>query len=410
MDEDNLVVQSFRENSFYKMMTGVALPDALDKSESILNRACSWSYTTANFDESGYRYVQIFEPGVLSEVKAIKQSMKQDSNTAALERSGVGHIATLDWLKENLQHASSIQRLNLATAYASFCRVSEAANVIETLQDMPRTSDGDLQFEYLMLKFVVSNRLQDRASVRIVMQQLLAMANSGKMTPVQIIEVSSQTTVWFHKTGEIEKDVYEWFFKKSNDIVRNPKSQIPDGIKSSWYRAVAMIPAEKGNLDATRELMGRAKDYARKANAEITNPYLLNELKTYYESSVKEHLYVSKDFEKAEAAGLALLKLDPAWSPNWAEVAQVYMELKHYDMARQLLNKAIQLGPPYVLYFHYLLAECECQSGDIDGGLQRYRNIVEVDGSNRSSALSGLYWATKHKHAQVGFFNSLRRA
>lgn len=236
------------------------------------------------------------------------------------------------------------------------------------------------------------------------------MANSAKMTSLQVIEVSCQTTVWFHKTAEIEKGVYEWFFKKSNDIVRNPRSQIPDGIKSSWYRAVAMIPSEKGNPDATRKLMGRAKDYARKANAEISNPYLLNELKTYYESSVKEHLYVSKDYEKAEAAGLALLKLDPAWSPNWAEVAQVYMARKHYDMGRQLLNKAIQLGPPYLIYYHYLLAECECQLGDVDSGLQRYRHILEVDGSNRSSALSGLHWATKHKHPDAVFFNSLRMA
>lgn len=405
MDETNLVLKSDHTNTFYQMMIGIGFPDREDRAQSIFNRACAWSYKTANFDDVGYKYIQIFEPGVLNELIALDNAQGRGAEQTG-EIRGNNHIAQLDWLHSNLKQVSTVQRLNLAAAYASFCRVGESARILETISDTPRVRDGDLRFEYLMLKFVVCNRLQDRAGSRQAMAAFLDMGKNRKLSVHQIIEVSCQATVWYHKTSEIDKEVYTWFLRKSNALVRDSSAHVGNRIKSSWYRATAMIPSAENKHSASRELMSRAKEYALRANGEVSDPYVLNELKTYYESTIKEHLYYSKDYAKAELAGLSLLKIDPYWSPNWAEVAQVYMTINRFEKAKQLLNKAITLGPPYLNYYHYLLAECECQLGDIDTGLQRYRSILSLDKTNRSSILSGIKWAGQYHHPEHAFFKS----
>ncbi|PHX44337.1 hypothetical protein AO263_30320 [Pseudomonas sp. NZIPFR-PS5] len=344
MSEQNLLMHSFTKNSFSDMMLGVRLPDAQDKSESIFNRACSWAYSSANFDDPGYKYIQIFEPGVVKEIQALAKLTPEVSLTLHSQERNKSHLATLDWLAGNLKYASSVQRLNLATAYASFGQIHQAAEILRTMTLMRRVDGGDLEFEFLMLKFVIHNRLQDCASSSESMQQLFSMAKSGRMTASQIVEVCCQATVWFHKTAEVDRTIYEWFFVKSKTLLTAEGSAIPEGMKSSWYRAVAMIPSRGKNDQGTRTLMNHAKTFALQANATSNNPYSLNELKTYFESTIKEHLYGSKDYEKAEAAALSLLKLDPHWSPNWAEAAQVYMTTGQYNTAEKLIKKAIALG------------------------------------------------------------------
>ena len=59
-----------------------------------------------------------------------------------------------------------------------------------------------------------------------------------------------------------------------------------------------MIPAEIGDVSRTRALMNEAAVSAQKAMEDSDGPFARNLHKTYLESSVKEHLYVSRDEER----------------------------------------------------------------------------------------------------------------
>lgn len=401
MNQDNLVHSSYRPTPFSKVLLSLNLPAKDATGLSIFLRAVTTAFEGANFDDIGYRYVQLLEPAVVVEIERIEQSKiarygRHEPDGHSTRASG------LTWLFENRHLASSVQRLNLAAALASFGRPSLARSVLANLAEHSRVQ-GDLRFEYLMLSFAVSNRMGDRVASGKWMRLLRDMGKHGRLMGSQLIDAAAQAIVWHKKTGEVDVDTYRWFFSSSTSLLRRGQN-LPYSVESAWYRAAAMIPAAANQVDTTRKTMSRAESLAKAAVQKSSDPFTLNDLKTYLESALKEHIYVSKEFDKAESIGIALLKLDPHWSPNWFEVAELYMHTDKHERARQMLLKAIEIGPPYLLLYHYYLAECECQLGDIDTGVRRFSDILAIDSTNRSSALSGLRWSRKTKHGSLPNF------
>lgn len=401
MDRENLVYSSYRPTPFSKALLFFDFPAKDATGLSIFLRAVTTAFGGANFDDIGYRYIQLLEPAVVAEIERIEQS--QMVLGCQHEPDALSTCASaLTWLFENRHLASSVQRLNLAVALASFGRPSLAHSILEDLAEHPRVQ-GDLRFEYLMLRFAVSNRMGDRIASGRWMRLLKDMGKHGRLMGGQLMDAAAQAIVWHLKTGEVDVDTYKWFFSSSTSLLRRGQN-LPDSVKSAWYRSVAMIPAATSQADVTRKTMSRAESFAKAALQESTDPFTLNDLKTYLESALKEHIYLSKEFDKAESIAIALLKLDPHWSPNWFEVAELYMHIGKHEKARQMLLKAIEIGPPYLLLYHYHLAESECQLGDSDTGVQRFSDILAIDSTNRSSALSGLRWARKTKHIALPNF------
>ncbi len=115
-----------------------------------------------------------------------------------------------------------------------------------------------------------------------------------------------------------------------------------------------MIPAGRGQALQTRHYMQRAREAAEEVISRRPRRHEMNFIKTYHESAIKEHLYVTGDFEKAKEAGNALIALDAGWAPSYAELAEVYQKSGDQQRAAELYEQALAtLGPPYV--GHHLL-------------------------------------------------------
>lgn len=410
MLSENLVKMSYRETPFTRAILNLELPKDHGEGLSIFLRATASAFLSANFDEPTYPTIQTLEPSVLTEIEFLQGAvgaLKGETEISAQAECG----ALLSWLYKNLPLASTVQRLNLSAVLAGFCRTELAHSILLQISDRPRVRHGDLSFEYQMLLFATCNRLRDRLGSNSAMHTIRLLGESGKLSRHQILDASAQAIVWFHKSKEIDVSTYEWLFKASVEILKSDSDSeaISPSHKSAWYRAAAMRPAGQYDKSLTREIMAKAETFARESIALDKSPFALNNMKTYLESTLKEYTYVTRDYERAEAVGVALLKLDPFWSPNWAEVAEMYMQNNRYERAAQLLNKAIEIGPPYLLSYHYYLAECECQIGNIEQGVKRFHDILLIDSSNRSAALSGLKWAREKGHSTLDLFKDACR-
>ncbi|MEI8633008.1 hypothetical protein P4S72_15405 [Vibrio sp. PP-XX7] len=97
---------------------------------------------------------------------------------------------------------------------------------------------------------------------------------------------------------------------------------------SSYHRAIAMIPASKGNIVDTRKHMIMAEEYAKQAIPQTRSEKhkAFDSYKTIVESSLKEMLYMGDRYEEAEELGKELIGMDPLLSISWHELAEVYTQ------------------------------------------------------------------------------------
>lgn len=361
--------QKHERNSFQEALLELRL--SKESAADIFSRAAVQAFDGNNWREFGYPFTQIFEPNVLHEI-ALLENLPFDA-IARLEHCQSSAVA---WLKYRISEAATLgvaELLNLASALVSISRFELATVLVE--QASARATASRDSFEVGWLEFLISNRCDDGARSPQAFAKMRTAAESGAIPRGRVLDACCQGIVWYVKRREIPEDQFKWCVAKGNRIAK-VRDGLESGTVSSWFRGLAMIPAAKGNADETRRHM----TIAREAALEKKHPsaFEMNAIKTYYESTLKEHVHLTRDLEQAEQAGEALIALDPFWAPSYGELADAYIKFGKIERAATLFERAVLLGPPYVGYHRLQAARCLVQQGDYGSALSHYTVLAEL--------------------------------
>ncbi|MFB6815397.1 hypothetical protein ACFCV8_12735 [Streptomyces sp. NPDC056347] len=392
---------SFHRNAFQETMVGLRYtapePD-------LFSQACAEQYQASDPTRFGYLFAQVFEPNVLHET-AVLEGMPYDA-LAELHHQPTPETAHLAELAAHEGELSVVEQVNLAAALISISRFELSARILKLAA--PRAAGGRESFEVWMLAFVVANRCDQKADSATAFQRMREAIEAGQIPPDRTLDACAQAVVWHMKPGggHIAQDDFCWFLAHGRELTETPHELDP-GAVSSWYRALAMVPAAKGRADETRAFMLRARDAADSTLSRRPRAYEKHLLKTYHESSLKEHMYVTRDVDRAAESGHALIALDPAWSPSYGELAEAYAHFGQLTEAAAMYDKAVELGPPY--YGHHLLraAKTHEKAGNFERALAHYGALSCLVPDNAEVLTAGRDLATSLSHESRRHFVGL---
>ena len=195
---------------------------------------------------------------------------------------------------------------------------------------------------------------------------------TGSIPDGRILDVCTQAVVWYLKRREVPEEEFDWYARRGMELVEQGWTRLPEGTISSWYRGIAMLPARFGDAVKTRALMERAKQVGEAILSRTGSSYDKHFVKTYYESSMKECMYVRPDPEQAEEFGRRLIELDPLWGPSWSELGEAYAHFRRLPEAADAFDNAVRLGSPWVRYSLRSAADLYEKLGDTDRAFARY--------------------------------------
>lgn len=201
----------------------------------------------------------------------------------------------------------------------------------------------------------------------------------GDVPPARALDACAQAVVWYVKRREVPAEVFRWFAQHGTALAASGSDNLTGGGLSAWYRGVAMVPAATGRAASTRRYMRKALEAAEVAERVRPGADARNARKTYYESTMKEHLYVTGDLDAARDAGLALVDLDPVWSLSIGELAEVHERRGETERAAELYERAVGLGPPSVGHHLHRAARCRVALGQHDLALERCMALLSLD-------------------------------
>ncbi|MEO0814525.1 MAG: hypothetical protein AAFY60_16820, partial [Myxococcota bacterium] len=336
----------------------------------LFSRACVEAYHNNTAETPVYPFTQIFEPGVLAEV-VLLEGVPLDP-LLTLEFRPTAEMESLGNKLDNLQSLDMAERLNLSSALICISRFDAAKRAL------PREGSTDRErFELAWLDFLISNRQDDGARSPDAFARIIAATAQGEVSPARIVDACTQGIVWFLKRREIDEQQYRWCVETGNALIKHGAG-LGHGTLSSWYRGVAMVRAVERDAEGTREYLTQALDHGTRLADSCEQYGALNTLKTYYESCIKEYMYVRPDLERAEEAGLALVALDEQWSPSFAELAEAYEYFGQVEQAVVYYEKAVDIGPPYVGQHLVRAARANVKCGSPEAALGHYRTLHDI--------------------------------
>ena len=279
-------------NAFQAVMIGLEEPEglALDIFSESLCRAVAGH----DWETFGFPFTQVFEPSVLYEVALIQGieplalATLEHRPTATTER-----LAAVVAAPEVHPSTALVNAASILTCASRFARASELVEHAAT-----RSPSGREAFELDWLRFVVSNRTDDGASSPTAFARMQAVIEAGDVPPSRAMDACTQAVVWYVKRREIPAETFRWFARHGAELSAQAGVLTSGGL-SAWYRGLAMVPAATGQPAGARRYMEKALEAAEVA--EQTNPGAdaRNARKTYFESTIKEHLYVTGDLDAA---------------------------------------------------------------------------------------------------------------
>lgn len=397
--------RKFRRNTFHETLLALEYESGPNRLADLFSRACVETYSQVNWRQFGYVFTQIFEPGVLREVALLEGVSYQSLVDLSHQPS-----ATITHLADLADHASDlslVELVNLISAFVSISRFNIAAHLLAGASDKVTTSRE--KFEVAWLEFLISNRLDHGKDSPAAFAKMREATETGGIPPGRILNACTQAVVWYIKRREVQEDVVKWWVGVGNSLVKTA-NHLDLGTMSSWYRGLAMLPAAKGKAPETRKFMELARSAAEQMITQHTGAYEFNTLKTYYESTMKEHMYVTRNVEAAEVAGFALIALDPVWAPSYGELAEVYDRFGQTTRAAELYEQAADIGPPYL--GHHLLhaARCRVRSGNDEKALDHYLTLAEIAPHGEQALKEGLETAGRISLAsRANFEHQLER-
>jgi len=314
----------------------------------LFTQACIEQYCAADYTDYGYLFAQVFEPNVLLEVCILADL--DYYGVVGLAHRPTSAMRELAERFDNRVELPIVGLVNLAAALISISRFEPAERVLA--EACIRACSPRDTFEIAMLKFIVSNRTSDGTGSAEAFNMMRTAIEARGVPDSRILEACAQAVVWYLKRQEIPEECFKWYVTLGKYLV-SEKKRLDSGSLSAWYRAIAMLPAAAGDSRATRLYMEKARDAARETISRRPRAYEQHLIKTYHESTIKEHMYVTRDFAAAEKSALDLIELDPFWSPSYAEAAEMYIAFRQPERAIDYYDRALELGPPY--HCHNLL-------------------------------------------------------
>lgn len=393
------LIDSFSQNAFSDVMLSFETSNKRTETKSIFTDAFSKACGEINDASPAFPMGQVFEAGVLREICHLTGSDYSSCVTLAVARTATSEMVSATIIGPNILRTVN-RRLQIAGLLITVSRFELAKMV---LRETAHLDLSPLQrYEREILQFTISNRYDGGAGSNDCFVALQSIIKVG-IPATKIVEAAALAVVWHLKTGEISVDLSDWFIRAAEQVILE-RTHLSAEASSSWYRAYAMVPAAKQDRAATRAAMESAKHFANEAIRERGPEYATNYLKTYYESSIKEHLYVSRDLDQAIEAGKMLVDLDPMWSESWAELGEVYRKAGKHNDAEQCYQKAVTLGAPYFLMHSYQHSCSLLSLGLVDDALRAMARLVEVDPSNSSAVVMGYKYSRQHNSPLQPFF------
>jgi tetratricopeptide (TPR) repeat protein len=391
------VVLDLPPNAFHQTMLHLAYGTA---DADLFSRACIEQYDERPSEAYGYLFAQVFEPFVLNEI-----ALLEGCNRSALEQLEVGSGSRMDRLRADMGASSvvkPVQAVNIAAALISISRFKLAEILLSSIQ-RAKCSARDL-FEIAMLEFVIANRLANTDGMRQAFLRMRDVIETADIPVDRIMDAATQAVVWHMKSAQVDEATFNWFFALGKSLLADD-TKVKAGSKSSWYRAIAMIPAALGDKVATRELMHRARTEAEEAVDTPGRAYEMHFLKTYHESSLKEYMYVARDKDAALAEAEALIAIDPHWSPSYGERAEVYERFGDWQSAAMSFERAGRLGPPYVGHHLFSAALAWERTDAPETALPIYQDLLQFDETNPSVVVAGVRLARRLGDTSGGAFS-----
>lgn len=352
---------SLRRSAFQSTMVGLNVDGFAEDRVDIFSKACLAEFESAESHHHRHKLSQVFEPEVLQEA-AFLEGVPY-ALVASMAHRPSPALQSLARILDCRDTLSMDELCNLSSALISISRYQAAAQVLSTARK--RSGTAREMFEMAMLEFIICNRAHDGVGSDQAFRMMRACIEASNLSAERVLDACAQAVVWYLKRRELAEVDYRWFLAKGRQTAEHAASTDP-GAVSSWYRALAMVPAENGDSVSTRADMERAYAAANATYKIRPNPYELHFVKTYYESTLKEHMYITRDFSEAEAAGLALIAVDPAWAPSYGETAEMYAKFKQYDAAVEYYERAVSMGAPYVLHHLQKAEQLNLLAGHVD--------------------------------------------
>ncbi|MFD9002370.1 hypothetical protein ACFV0T_15560 [Streptomyces sp. NPDC059582] len=388
-------------NAFQETMVGLTF--SLHQECDLFSRACVEQFHAGDFAHYGYRFAQVFEANVLREVALLDDLPYED--LAELRHRPSEATARLGELADNVADLSVVESVNVAAALISISRFGPAARILHRVEE--RAEQSRDVFEVAMLRFVVANRCEDGPATAHAFRRMRRAIESGPLPADRVLDACAQAVVWYMKRRDLPTADFRWYATTGRQVARQPRG-VGAGSLSAWYRALAMVPAARGKAELTRRYMEFTRDTAAHSLMRRPQAYEAHFLKTYHESSLKEHMYVTRDADQAEESGLALIALDPAWSPSYGELAEAHVLFGRLEAAAALYEKAVEIGPPY--YGHHLLRAADVRErlGDDERALEHYQHLTALVPGDRTVLRRGLDVARRSSHpARAAHFRRL---
>ena len=355
-----------RPTAFEETMLGLEY-DPARPAVDLFSGACVEMFEHRNPRSYDYPLAQVFEPAVLAEVAML--AGRSANAVTTLEYAPTGRVRHL---REQIDVAGALplaEAANLAGALISISRFALAQRVLDAAPSARLDARG--RFELAMLRFIISNRCSGGHESAHWFAQMRATIEGGAIPNERILDACTQAVVWYLKRKELSKDDFAWFARRGNELVTG-RHDLSDSSLSSWYRGVAMVPAGLRHAASTRALMEKAKETAEHVLSRSGTIYDRHLLKTYYESSIKEYLYVNRDPAKAEKSAQLLIELDPLWSASWGEFGEMLVVFGRPAEAASAFDTAAELGPPYLRYHLESAGDLYHRLGDHEQAARRY--------------------------------------
>lgn len=360
-------------NAFQAVMIGLEAPG--DRRLDIFSESLSRAISEHDWNSFGFPFTQVFEPAVLFEIALI-----EGLDPAALVTLDHRPTATTRWLGDAVAARAELsvtELVNLASILTCVGRFSLASEVASL--GAGRSTSVREDFELAWLRFVISNRVDDGAGSPEAFDCMRRAIECGGVPPARALDACTQAVVWYTKRREVSTTVFRWFARHGAALASSRSKDLTSGALSAWYRGIAMLPAATGRTAATRRYMRKALEAAEIAEQLRPGADARNARKTYYESTMKEHLHLTGDLDAARDAGLALVDLDPVWSLSVGELADVHERRGEIERAAELYERAAGLGPPSVGYHLRHAARCCAALGQSCVAFEQYLALLSSD-------------------------------